>query len=120
MTQAFDDLGKPIAGVGEAVEVVLALATTIDDSPVPQEGQVVAHGRLAHVKLVAHPADMSLPLGEHGDDLEAGRVADLLEQDRCPLHVLHTLHNLMLGSVSFRCGLLHIKDRWRHGYPSPE
>ena len=83
-THAFDDLGKPIAGVGEAVEVVLALAATIDDSPVPQQSQVVAHRRLAHVKLVAQPPDMVLPLGEQGDDLESGRVADLLEQDSLP------------------------------------
>ena len=95
-THAFDDLGKPIAGVGEAVEVVLALAATIDDSPVPQQGQVVAHGRLAHVELVAQPPDMALPLGEQGDDLESGRVADLLEQDRCPLNGLRTQQGLVL------------------------
>jgi hypothetical protein len=34
-THAFHDLGKPIAGVGEAVEVVLALAAAVHDSPVP-------------------------------------------------------------------------------------
>ena len=39
-THAFDDLGKPIAGVGKAVEVVLALAAAVYDSPVPQQGQV--------------------------------------------------------------------------------
>ncbi len=33
-THAFHDLGKPIAGVGKAVEVVLALAAAVDDSPV--------------------------------------------------------------------------------------
>src|SRR3954462_2518072 len=71
-THAFDDPGKPKAGVGEAVEVVLALAATIDDSPVPQQGHVVAHGGLGHVELVAPPPDMALPLGERGDDPEPG------------------------------------------------
>jgi hypothetical protein len=33
---AFDDLGKLLASVGKAVEVVLALAAAVDDSPVPQ------------------------------------------------------------------------------------
>ena len=32
-TNAFDDLGKPIAGVGKAVELVLALAAAVYDSP---------------------------------------------------------------------------------------
>ena len=87
---AFDNLGKPIAGVGKGIEVVLALAATIDDSSVPQQRQVVAHRRLAHVKLVAQPPDMVLPFGEQGDDLESGRVADLLEQISCPLKGLCT------------------------------
>ena len=34
-TNAFHDLGKPIASVGEAVEVVLALAAAVNDSTVP-------------------------------------------------------------------------------------
>ena len=78
-THAFDDLGKPIAGVGKAVEVVLAPAAAVYDSPVPQQGQVVAQSRLAHVELVAQPPDMALPFGEQGDDLESGRVAEMLE-----------------------------------------
>ena len=89
-THVLHDLGKPIAGIGKSVEVVLALAATIDDSPVPQQRQVVAHRRLAHVKLVAQPPDMVLPFGEQGDDLESGRVADLLEQISCPLKGLCT------------------------------
>src|SRR5271165_4221700 len=76
-TNAFDDLGKPTAGVGKAVEVVLALAA-VYDSPVPQQGQVVARSRLAHVELVAQPPDMALPFGERGDDLESDRVAEML------------------------------------------
>ena len=76
---ALDDLGKPIAGIGKAVEVVLALAAAVDDSPVPQQGQVVAHSRLAHVELAAQPPDMALPFGEQGDDLESDRVAEMLE-----------------------------------------
>jgi hypothetical protein len=91
----FHDFGKPKAGIGEGVEVVLALAATIDDSPVPQHCQVVAHRRLAHVKLFAQPPDMVLPFGEHGDDLESGRVADLLEQTSCPLEGLCTQHLLV-------------------------
>jgi len=76
---AFADVGKPIAGVGKAVEVVLALAAAVYDSPESQQGQVVAHKRLAQVKLVAQSPDMAFPFGKQGDDLESGRVADLLE-----------------------------------------
>ena len=36
-TYAFYDLGKPIASLGEAVEVVLALAAGVYDSTVPQQ-----------------------------------------------------------------------------------
>jgi hypothetical protein len=35
---AFDDVGKPITGVGKAVEVVLALAAAVYDSPESQHG----------------------------------------------------------------------------------
>src|SRR4051812_35919150 len=77
---ALDDLGEPLADVGQDGEVVLALAATVDDSPEPQLGQVMAYSRLAHVKLVAQPSDMPLSLGEQSDELESGRVADLLEQ----------------------------------------
>jgi len=35
---AFDDVGKPITGVGEVVEVVLALAAAVYDSPESQHG----------------------------------------------------------------------------------
>ncbi len=35
---AFHDLGKPKTGLGKAVEIVFALAATVHDSPVPQEG----------------------------------------------------------------------------------
>ncbi len=62
MAHAFDDLGEPVAGLGEAVDVVLAPAAAVDDSPVPQEGQVVAHCRLAHVELAAQPPGVALPL----------------------------------------------------------
>jgi hypothetical protein len=33
---AFDDLGKPIAGVGKGIEIVLAQAATFDNSSMPQ------------------------------------------------------------------------------------
>ena len=59
-TQTLHDLGKPKTGVGKAVEVVLALAAAVYDSPESQQGQVVAQSRLAHVKLVAQPPDMAL------------------------------------------------------------
>jgi hypothetical protein len=52
-TYAFHDLGKSIAGVGKAIDVVLALATAVNDSTVPQQSQVVADSRLAEVKLLA-------------------------------------------------------------------
>jgi len=118
MDHAFDDLGQPIAGVGKGVEAVLAVAAAFDNPPVPQEGQVVAHSRLAHVKVVAQPPDMALPFGEQGNDLKSGRVADLLEENRCPLNRLGTQQGLVLGQRSFR-GLLHVKDRGRHLNSSP-
>ena len=76
---AFADVGKPITGVGKAVEVVLALAAAVYDSPESQQGQVLAHNRLAQVKLAAQSPDMAFPFGKQGDDLESGRVAEMLE-----------------------------------------
>ena len=57
-THAFIISGKPITGLGKAVEVVLALAAAVHDAPMPQQGKVVAHSRLAHGELVAQPPDM--------------------------------------------------------------
>jgi hypothetical protein len=48
------------------------LAAAVDDSPVPQQGQVVAHSRLAHVKLVANPPGIVLPFGEQESSNEDG------------------------------------------------
>ena len=108
-THAFDDLGKSITSVGKAVEVVLALAAAVYDSAVPQQSQVVAESRLAHVKLVAQPTDMALTFGEQGDDLKSGWVADLLEQNGCPLNGLCPQLSLVLGSGNLP-GFLHAKD----------
>src|SRR5271157_281827 len=116
---AFDNPGKPIAGVGKAVEVVLALAAAVHDSPMPQQGKVVAHGRLAHVELLAQPPDMELFFGEQGDNPESGRVADLLEQDRCPLNGPGTQQDLVVGPGSLR-GLLLVEDRCRHRNLTPK
>jgi hypothetical protein len=69
---AFDDFGKPMASVGKSVEPLPALAAAVDDSPVPQQGQVVAHSRLAHVKLVANPPGIVLPFGEQESSNEDG------------------------------------------------
>jgi hypothetical protein len=44
--EVLDDACEVGAGVGEAVEVVLALAAWGDDSPVAQEGEVMADGGL--------------------------------------------------------------------------
>ena len=41
----------------------------------------MAHGRLALVQCLAHPADVAFPLGEQLEDLQAGRVAGLLQED---------------------------------------
>ena len=116
---AFADVGKLKAGVGKAVEVVLALAAAIYDSPESQQSQVVAHSRLAHVELVAHPPDMALSFGEQADNLESGRVADLLEQNRCPVHRHFTMLFLVLSLGSLR-GLLLGDDRCDHRNLSPK
>src|SRR5690348_5707870 len=79
--QVVDDAGQIGAGVGEAIEVVLTLAPGGDDAAVPEQRQVVADGGLALAELGAEGADVLLALGEDQDDLQAGRVADVLQQD---------------------------------------
>jgi hypothetical protein len=110
---AFDDVGKPITGIGKAVKVVLALAAAVHDSAVPQQGQVVAQGRLAQVKLVAEPPDVTLPVRKQCHDLESGRVAELLEQNRCSAQGL----GVHLGSLR---RLLHLKNGCGHWNRSPK
>src|SRR5208337_3589522 len=78
-----------------------------------------AHSRLAHVELIAQPADMALLFGEQGDNLESGRVADLLEQGRCPLNGPYTQQGLVLHLGSLR-GFLLVEDRCRHRNLSPK
>ena len=89
--QALDDDGEVAADVGEAVEVVLALAAGGDDPAVAEQGEVVADGRLALAELRAEGADVLLAVGEDQDHLEPGRVADVLQEDRGPLGLLRTL-----------------------------
>src|SRR4051794_40953708 len=60
--EVLDDLRQLLARLGQAVEVVLALATRGNDAPMPQERQVMAHGRLAHVQLLTNGPDVLLPL----------------------------------------------------------
>ena len=62
---------------------------------------MVADGGLALVQLAAEPPDVPLALGEHGDDLEPGRVADLLEQDRRTLGSLESFSASFLALVAF-------------------
>ena len=57
----------------------------------PEQGQVVADGRLALAELGAEGADVALALGQDQDDLEPGGVADVLQQDRRPLRLLEPL-----------------------------
>src|SRR5262249_52789838 len=80
--QVLDDAGQVGAGLGEAVEVILALAPRRDDAAVAEQGEMMADGRLTLAELGAQGADVPLPLGEDQDDLEPGGVADVLEQDR--------------------------------------
>ena len=61
--QALDDAGEVGAGVGQAVEVVLALAAGGDDPAVAEQGQVMADRRLALAELGAEGADVLLALG---------------------------------------------------------
>lgn len=96
------DLGKVFAGLGEAVEVVLALSARLDDSSVPEQGKMVAHGRLTLVQLAAEAADVSLPFRKHEEDLEPGRIADLLEKNRSPSNLLEILLGGALGLGCFR------------------
>ena len=79
--------GQAGAGLGQAVEIVLALAAWGDDSTVPQKGQVMADGGLALAQSGGQGPDVTLSLGEDQDDLEPGGVADVFEQNgaRCGL-----------------------------------
>ncbi len=99
--QDLDDPGEIGAGIGQAVEVVLALATGRDDSAVPEQGQVMADGGLALAQLVAKRADMALALGQGQDDLKPRRIADVLQQDRGATRLLepliHGLRSLLGG-----------------------
>src|SRR3954463_14564447 len=63
-TYGFHDVEESMAGVGEAVEVVLALAAAVNDSTVPQQNQVVAHHSRAQVKQVAESPDVPLSFRE--------------------------------------------------------
>jgi hypothetical protein len=118
-THSFHNLGKPIAGIGETIEDILALTTAVNDSTVPQQSQVVAYSRQTDVKLVAQLADMTLPFGEQGDNLESGRVAEMLEQVRRPVHGHCTMHGLVRCLGRLR-GPLDVKDRCRHRYLTPK
>src|SRR5205823_12581891 len=80
-----------------AVEVILALAARGDDPAVTEQGQVMTDGRLALAELRAEGADVLLPLGQDQDHLEAGRVADVLQEDRGALGVLEPLVGPLLG-----------------------
>src|SRR5206468_1469939 len=80
--QALDDDGEVAADIGQAVEIVLALAARGDDPAVSEQGQVVADRRLALAELRAEGSDVLLAVGEDQDHLEASRVADVLEEDR--------------------------------------
>src|SRR3974390_1875996 len=97
--QVFDHPGQVSAGVGEAVEIVLALAPRCDDAAMPEQRQVMADGRLALAQLGTQGANVAFALGEDQDDLKAGGIAHMLEQDRRPLCLLEPV----VGS--FRLGL---------------
>src|SRR4051794_6091363 len=77
--QALDDDGEVAADIGQAVEIVLALAARGDDPAVAEQGQVVADRRLALAELRAEGADVLLAVGEDEDHLQASRVADVLQ-----------------------------------------
>ena len=66
----------------------------------PQQSQVVAHHRRALGQILAQSSNMPLPFGEPGDDLESGRVAEMLEQVRRSLD----------GLVSRRGSLFTLAD----------
>src|SRR4051794_16688140 len=118
-TYGFHDVEESMAGVGEAIEVVLALAAAVNDSTVPQKNQVVAHHSRAQVKQVAESPDVVLSFREQADDLESGRVTDWLEQVRRPLDLLCTKQTFVhcLGRLR---GLVHAKAHGCHHYVSPE
>ena len=50
--ESLGDLGERLAGFGEAVEIVLPLASRRDDAAVAQEREVMAHRGLALAELV--------------------------------------------------------------------
>src|SRR4051794_33417983 len=58
-----DHVGEAVPFLGQAVEIVLPLAAWRDDPAVPQQGQVMADGRLALVQLLAERAHVLLAVG---------------------------------------------------------
>ena len=77
------------AGVGQAVEIILALAARGDDSAVPKQRQMMADGGLALAQLGAQGPHVPLAFGQNQDDLKSRRIADVLEQDRCCASLLY-------------------------------
>ena len=97
--QVLDDLGQVGPGVGQAVEVVLALTARRDDPAMAEQGQVMADGGLALAQLVAQGADMALALGEDQDHLQTRGVADVLQEDRRTSGLLEPIVGLFLRRV---------------------
>src|SRR3954452_2857882 len=94
--QVLDDRGELFARLGQAVEIVLTLTARRDDPAVSQQGQVMAHGGLTLIQLAGEGADVPLPFREHQDDLQTGRVADLLQEHRRLLDLLEPLLGTLL------------------------
>jgi hypothetical protein len=78
---------------------------------------MMAHGRLAHVDVIADGPDVLLALSEHRDYLKPGRVTDLLQEHRRLLGQLEPLFGPLLRVERLACHGRRISRRRCHcGY----
>ena len=103
VTKPTNNLGKLRARIGQAVEVVLALAARGNNATVSQQCKVVAHCGLALAKLVAECANMLLAVVQNQDDLKSGWITHVLQQGRSLSSMAQTQIRFFNG---FRLGYL--------------
>src|SRR4051794_2874422 len=89
--QTLDDHRQSLTHLGQAIEIILALAARGDDPAMPQERQVMADRGLTLLQFVREGPDVTLAVREHQDHLQTGRITDLLQEHRGPLDLLEPL-----------------------------
>jgi hypothetical protein len=74
------DLRKLAPGVGQRVEIMLPRTPGLDQPAMPQQGEMVAHRRLALCAQIGTKfRDISLFFAQEHEHLKASRIRDLLQ-----------------------------------------